>query len=110
MTTIASCQLTSSGYAKSGGKISLNFVVLFILVATLIFYLVQTNALIAQGYGIRESQQSLKKLEEENRLLNTQVLQIQSSQNLNEASSKINLVPVEKVSYLKDSPGEVVQR
>lgn len=110
MITLASRQSESSGFTKSKGRISLNLVILFVLAIVLVFSMVQTNASIAQGYGMRESQQSLKKLEEENRLLNTEVLNIQSSQNLNEASAKINLIPVEKVLYLKDSPGGVVQR
>lgn len=90
------------------GKIVLTLIIfLFILILGFVYFL-QTNSLVSQGYSIREYQQELKDLKEEHNKLQIEVSQSQSLMKVQEAIQNFNLVPAERVSYLKIREGEAV--
>lgn len=103
-------RIASVNAKKSAGNISINLLVSAVLGLLVIFYIMQSNALISQDYRLRQAQYTLKDLEDEGKKLNFEILKIKSSQNLLDNSSKIQLVPAGKVSYLRDAASGVVQK
>ncbi|KKS64471.1 MAG: hypothetical protein UV40_C0004G0009 [Parcubacteria group bacterium GW2011_GWA1_42_7] len=70
-----------------------------------VLYLVQTNALIAKSFELRSVQKSLEEQKEANQRISVSLTQIQSLSNLEAMANDFNLVPIEKVQYLKGSSG-----
>lgn len=93
--------------AQTGKIVLILIIFLFILILGFIYFL-QTNSLVSQGYLTRKYQQELKDLKEEHNKLQIEVSQSQSLMKLQEAIQNFNLVPADRVSYLKAGEGEAV--
>ncbi len=87
------------------GKITLSLSIIFGLILLSIFYLVQTNQLVAKNFELRNFRSALEQRQEQNQKLLIFLTQKGSLNNLENAAKNLNLVVVEKINYLKTVPG-----
>ncbi len=64
------------------------------------FYLIQTNRTAMTGYQIKDLQQKVSELNEQNKKLNKQYIELQSMANIMENANSLNLVSGGQVQVL----------
>jgi hypothetical protein len=87
------------------GKIALGIAIIFGLVLLSVFYLVQTNQLVAKNFELRTFHNALSERQAQNQKLLISLTQIRSLNSLENAAKNLNLVVVEKINYLKAVSG-----
>jgi hypothetical protein len=90
---------------RKNGKIFLSLTIGLILVALSVFYLIQVNKMIAKNFELRNLQKILAQGQKENQALNVSLTQVRSLGNLQQAAKNLNLISIEKATYLKIAPG-----
>lgn len=93
--------------AERKGHCAMCAIVLLGLALMSVLYLVQTNALIAKSFELRSVQKSLEEQKEINQRVSISLTQAKSLSNLEARAKDFNLVPIERVQYLKESAGFV---
>lgn len=89
------------------GPVTLCFVTIILLCLISLFYLTQANQIATKGYEIKDLEDRLDNLKEENRGLELRAAELQSVRNVEEGVKKLNMVPLQKVVYIS-SEGTVV--
>ncbi|TSC53293.1 MAG: hypothetical protein LiPW39_352 [Parcubacteria group bacterium LiPW_39] len=87
------------------GKIALSLSIIFGLILLSIFYLAQTNQLVAKNFELRNFRNALSERQKQNQKLLISLMQTRSLNSLESAAKNLNLVVVEKLNYLKMVPG-----
>lgn len=113
--------LTSSGKIRRGrrkktirtkgikvGPVALCFVTVVLVCLLSLFYLAQSNKISTKGYEIRELEEKLEALQEENHKLELKAAELQSVKYIEEEVKHLNMVPVEEVIYLTPGSSTVV--
>ncbi|MDP2918300.1 MAG: cell division protein FtsL [bacterium] len=85
------------------GPVALCFVTILLLCLVSLFYLTQGNQVATKGYEIKDLENKLNNLKEENRKLELEAASLQSVRNVEEGAKKLNMVPIEKMSYVTTS-------
>jgi len=75
-----------------------------------IFYLIQTNDLVAKGYQFRELKKHFQELETENQKLQINAVQCQAPANLEEVAKNLKMVEAEKITYLEEKEIVVIKK
>jgi len=65
-------------------------------------YLTQTNVTATEGYQIKDLEKQLTLLQNDNKKLKIDYIQLQSMANIIDKSAKLNLVPAGKVEIISD--------
>lgn len=81
----------------------LNIVLCVCILGMGVYYLVSVNQAASRGFAVTKLENQTEKLRLENKKLELQISELSAMPQLKEASSKLNLVAVEKVEYLKGS-------
>jgi len=82
------------------GPVSLCLITIVLLCLLSLFYLAQSNQTATKGYEIRELEDRLTALREENHKLELKAAELQSVRNVEEGVKHLNMVPIEKVIYI----------
>ena len=82
------------------GPVTLCFVTIILLCLVSLFYLTQANQIATTGYEIKDLEDKLNKLTEENHKLELRAAELQSVRNVEEGVKKLNMVPLQKVIYV----------
>lgn len=98
-------QYRNSLVSSGKGKIALSLAIVFALVLLSVFYLVQTNNLVAKNFELRTFRSALEQRQEQTQKLLVSLMQERSLNNLENAAKNLNLVVVEKINYLKTVSG-----
>ncbi|PIU01396.1 hypothetical protein COT68_03435 [bacterium (Candidatus Torokbacteria) CG09_land_8_20_14_0_10_42_11] len=85
------------------GPVALCFVTILLFCLVSLFYLTQGNQVATKGYEIKDLENKLNNLKEENRKLELEAAGLQSVRNVEEGAKKLNMVPIEKMSYVTTS-------
>lgn len=86
------------------GNTAISLAIIFGLVLMTIIYLSQINGVVARNFQLRAAQNSLKKEQEINQQALISLMRVRAMNNLENAAKSLNLVSVEKVSYLNAVP------
>lgn len=70
------------------------------LVGSSFVYLIQINEIAAKGFELKKIEQEIGLLSQENEKLSLEVIELQSMSNLQERIEKIEMIPVDRISYL----------
>jgi len=97
-------QISVKEQVQQRGKIGLSLTVIMAFVFLSIVYLMQINAVVAKNYELLSYQKVLKDREEENQKKMVSLTEARSVNNLESAAKTLNLVSVDKISYLKIIP------
>lgn len=90
--------------SSEGGEISLKaaiFVLVGALVVAGILYLYQVNNIAIQGYEVRDIENKVQDLQQENQKLKIQEVESKSMYNIEKATENLNLVNSGNVSYVE---------
>lgn len=82
------------------GPVTLSFVSIFILCLLSLFYLAQANQTATNGYQIRELEEELDVLKEENKKLELKAAELQSVRKVEEGVKHLNMIPIDKLMYI----------
>lgn len=107
--------------AKKGLRKKLNFKFLFsskyilffgiiFAVSFLMIYLIQVNKVATTGFEIRALEDQITELNDENRELELQLVELRSMKNLSKKITDLNLVDANDISYINISGPTVAQR
>lgn len=91
---------TIGGRGFKIGPVSLCLITIILLCFLSLFYLAQANRIASRGYEIRELEEGLSRLEEENRKLELKAAELQSVKYIEEEVKHLNMVPIGKVVYI----------
>lgn len=94
--------------AKSRGGFAL--ILIFSIIISGIFYLIQMNNMVAQGYNIEEYKDKIKNLKLENQTLSFKAAEAKSLSHIEKKVSSLNLEKVDKISFVSYDKGVLVQR
>ena len=97
-------QITKNNFWQDG-NLRLSAAVIFGLVFLSVLYLAQTNILIDKNFQLRSLQKSLSQKKQVNQQMAVLVEEIKSIGALEETAKNLNLVPLDRVQYLKNNPG-----
>lgn len=87
------------------GRVFLNLAVIFGLLLMSIFYLIQTNKLVAKNFELRVWRGLMLEKQEYSQKLLISSMQSRSLNNLEITAKNLNLVTVDTINYLKATPG-----
>jgi len=73
-------------------------------------YLVETNTIAIQGYEIKELESTLMTLKEEKQMLEIQVSQLESLQNIEQQVNELGMLTNDHVEYIVDQSGDLAVR
>lgn len=85
--------------------LSLIIVCLIILSGT--FYLIQVNKVATKGYQIRDFEQQIKELEENNKKLATEKIKLESNVEIEKRIANLGMVRVNSIDYVEDTHSAV---
>ena len=88
------------------GRIVLSILIIFSIILMSFFYIIQSNGVVSQGYGLREIEKQIEKLRIDNQKLQIETARLQFPANLAEIAQKLNMVEAENTVYLKQ-PADV---
>lgn len=94
---------TAFADAEKGG-VALSLSIIFGLILLSVFYLVQVNGTVAKNFELRAIQSALEEKQGANQQAMVLLMRARALSNLENAAKDLNLVAVEKVSYLKIVP------
>lgn len=83
------------------GFFKLKTIIIGLIIIGGIFYLVQTNKVAVEGFQIKELNQRIEDLRQENRKLEIEAASLQSISEIKKASQDLNLVKAEKIEYIE---------
>ena len=88
------------------GPITLGYITLGLICAVSIFYLLILMSAQAEGYKIQQLNDEVKKLSDDQKVLELEVAKSRSLQGVTEREDikELNMVPVQSVSYIATSP------
>jgi len=103
------------GKTKSSKKMrlsiqTLNLTILGLIVFASVSYLVQVNALVTQGYQIKDLESQISQLEESARSLKLESLELGSMDKVRGKISQLNMVAAGPAEYLSGAPLVAVAR
>jgi len=101
--TYSKCKKTAFADSKRGGA-ALSLAVIFGLFLLSVLYLAQINGVVARNFELRAAQAALKEKQEDNQQSAISLMRARALSNLENAAKDLDLVAVEKVSYLKIIP------
>lgn len=85
------------------GNLRLSAAVVFGLIFLSVVFLVQTNELVDKNFELRSLQKSLAQKKQINQQASISLTEIRSVSSLEEAAKDLNLVPLDKIQYLKNA-------
>lgn len=85
-------------------------ILIFSIIISGIFYLIQMNNMVAQGYDIEEYKDKIKNLKLENQNLSFKAAETKSLSYIEKKVSSLNLGKVDKISFVSYDKGVLVQR
>jgi len=77
-----------------------NVLVIGIIVLVSLFYLIQSNKISTYGFKIKELEEELRKLRQENEKFELEVTKLQSISKIEEVGRELSMIKVEKVDYI----------
>lgn len=86
------------------GKASLSVGIIFLIVITIFLggmYLYQVNNVATQGIDMREAENEIQELDQENKQLKIKEVELKSMYNIEKAMENLNLVNSDNVSYVE---------
>lgn len=83
------------------GRFAFGLIGIVVLLSLSLFYLSQTNQVTAKGYDISDLEQRKQSLAEEKERLEIEAARLQSIQQIQKDISNTDMVPVQKVNYIK---------
>lgn len=90
------------------GKTNLSVGVVFLIIVVLIlggFYLYQVNKVVSQGFEMKEAENQIQELGNENKKLKIKEVELKSMYNIEKSTENLNLVNADSVSYVEmDGP------
>jgi hypothetical protein len=92
------------------GKITLGFFGIAIFLSLSLFYLSQTNEVTAKGYDISSLEKKKQALAEEKERLQIEAARLQSIQQIQQDISSTDMIPVEKVNYVRSVSNVAVNK
>lgn len=99
------CQRNQTIFAdpKKGG-IAISLAVIFGLFLLSVLYLAQINGIVASNFELRAARAALRERQDANQQSTVSLMRARALSNLENAAKDLELVAVEKVSYLKIVP------
>ncbi len=85
------------------GPVTMVMVVIFLICVLSLFFLAQVFQSSTKGYEITDLQSQVKELKEQNKSLEIKAAELKSFENLRDEATTLNMVPTEKIVYLKKS-------
>lgn len=76
----------------------------------LVFYLMQINSLATKGFELRELEDQISQLEDENKKIELQLVEMQSMRYLAQHALDLDLVDAEAITYLDTAGASFAQR
>ncbi len=76
------------------------FLIGSLIIATGFAYLVQTNGTAAKGYQMKDMQNKIASLQEDNKKMNLEYVQLQSMSNVLAQANTLNLVPSDNMEII----------
>ncbi len=95
---------------RSSGRANLNVAIIACLFVLFVFYLIQINNLVSQGYSIKEYEKKIQNLERENQELQIELTKLRSPERLAEAAKGFEMVQNKAISYLVFHKETVAQK
>lgn len=87
------------------GRIALILVIVIGYILVSVFYLIQTNKLVARNFELRAFRDTLGQKQAQNQKLLVSLMDTRSLNNLENTAKNLNLVTVDKIGYLKTTSG-----
>jgi len=88
----------------------INRVLMLIVLALGLYHVFNINNLAIKGFVLREVKKEYYALAEENKKMETEIMESESLENIEARAKKMQMVKADKISYLKDDAGEVAMR
>lgn len=85
---------------NESGKIFLPLVIIFGILFLSVFYLAESNQLIAKNFQLRSTRQALNDKQEQSQRYLISSMEVRSLMNLENAAKNLDLVAIDKVEYL----------
>lgn len=86
---------------------ALNVIVIVLLIILGTAYLVQINQTATSGFAVKDMNQKISQLEEQHQKLELEIADLQSLQNIQSASDRLQLVSHTKLDYIQPTDGAV---
>ena len=91
-----------SNHLKSG-PVTMVIVVIFLICVLSLFFLAQVFQSSTKGYEMTELENKIKDLKEQNKSLEIKSAELKSFENLKNEANILNMVPANKIVYIKRS-------
>jgi len=91
------------------GRVTLNFLLVFLVCALGVFYIFEVNNVATKGYDIRALEKKVQDLKESNEKLRIREAELKSLNNIEEKTKDLNMTAPKDVSYLT-LPGNVAMK
>ncbi len=93
---------------RQDGNLRLSAAVIFGLIFLSVVFLAQMNALVDKNFQLRSLQKSLAEKKQINQQAMVSLTKIRSIGSLEEMAKNLDLVPLDKIQYLKNTPDPLV--
>lgn len=80
----------------------MNTLLIVTLIFIISFYLWMQSELVSEGFKLREYREQINQLKEDSQKLNIEEIKLQAFKDFDKIKQDLNLVNVDKVSYLKE--------
>lgn len=93
---------------QQDGNLRLSAAVVFGLIFFSVVFLLQTNELVDKNFELRSLQKSLAEKKHINQQAAISLTEVRSVSSLEEAAKSLDLVPLDKIQYLKDTSDSLI--
>jgi cell division protein FtsL len=96
-------------FPLSGSRVTLNFLLVVLICAAGVLYIFEVNDRATLGYQIKQKEQKIQDLKDQNEKLKIREAELRSMYNIEEKTKELNMTAPQNVSYMS-LPGNVAMK